>query len=303
MAGKREVWLDYVKVFACVLVVLGHFWQSMVKSGILPDGFAYGWFEQSVYTFHVPLFFICSGYLYQRYSRVKDAESWFASVTKKLVVLGVPYLFFTVLTLVMKSAGGDAVNQAAGGAVGTILFHPTASYWYLYVLFFMFVIVPTFADRRGLRNALLLALALKVLQLLNAQLGFLDLPWVVYKLAENLVWFIGGMFLTEGERPIDRGLSLAVGAAFLVASAAVYAADVGNQFVLFALGAAACVASVGLIRGSSPSGAIGRALDLAARYTMPVYLMHTIFAAGLRIALLKMRITGGVSPCCTGAHC
>ena len=28
----REKWVDYVKVIACVLVVLGHFFQSMVKA-------------------------------------------------------------------------------------------------------------------------------------------------------------------------------------------------------------------------------------------------------------------------------
>lgn len=27
---RREAWIDYIKVFACILVVLGHFFQSMV---------------------------------------------------------------------------------------------------------------------------------------------------------------------------------------------------------------------------------------------------------------------------------
>lgn len=36
--NKREEWVDNVKVFACVLVVLGHFFQSMTKAGILPAG-------------------------------------------------------------------------------------------------------------------------------------------------------------------------------------------------------------------------------------------------------------------------
>ena len=41
MSSKREVWVDYVKVFACVLVVLGHFFQSMVKANILPENDIY----------------------------------------------------------------------------------------------------------------------------------------------------------------------------------------------------------------------------------------------------------------------
>ena len=67
----REKWVDDVKVIACILVVLGHFFQSMMKANILPENDLYGWFNTTIYYFHVPLFFICSGYLYQKYSKVK----------------------------------------------------------------------------------------------------------------------------------------------------------------------------------------------------------------------------------------
>ena len=33
----REKWVDDVKVIACILVVLGHFFQSMVKASIMPE--------------------------------------------------------------------------------------------------------------------------------------------------------------------------------------------------------------------------------------------------------------------------
>ena len=33
----REKWVDGVKVIACILVVLGHFFQSMTKANILPE--------------------------------------------------------------------------------------------------------------------------------------------------------------------------------------------------------------------------------------------------------------------------
>ena len=68
-ARTREKWVDDVKVIACILVVVGHFFQSMVKASILPDSGLYEWFITTVYYFHVPLFFICSGYLYQKYSK------------------------------------------------------------------------------------------------------------------------------------------------------------------------------------------------------------------------------------------
>ena len=54
----REKWVDGVKVIACILVVLGHFFQSMTKANILPENDLYEWFNTTIYYFHVPLFFI-----------------------------------------------------------------------------------------------------------------------------------------------------------------------------------------------------------------------------------------------------
>lgn len=81
--SNREVWIDYIKVFACILVVLGHFFQSMVKASILPDNGLYQWFDTTIYYFQVPLFFICSGYLYQKYSCVDSIGAWKNNVIKK----------------------------------------------------------------------------------------------------------------------------------------------------------------------------------------------------------------------------
>ena len=79
----REKWVDDVKVIACILVVLGHFFQSMTKANILPANDLYEWFNMTIYYFHVPLFFICSGYLYQKYSEVNSARRWYRNVSKE----------------------------------------------------------------------------------------------------------------------------------------------------------------------------------------------------------------------------
>ena len=101
-ARTREKWVDDVKVIACILVVLGHFFQSMTKSNILPENGLYQWFNMTIYYFHVPLFFICSGYLYQKYSKVNSVGSWCKNVAKKALALGVPYATFTTATWVLK---------------------------------------------------------------------------------------------------------------------------------------------------------------------------------------------------------
>lgn len=141
----REKWVDDVKVIACILVVLGHFFQSMAKANILPESDLYKWFNTTIYYFHVPLFFICSGYLYQKYSKVNDFRSWKKNVAKKALALGVPYVTFTTATWILKKGFSSSVNDQIGGLGDTLLLHPTSPYWYLYALFFIFLITPTFS--------------------------------------------------------------------------------------------------------------------------------------------------------------
>lgn len=161
----REKWVDDVKVIACILVVLGHFFQSMTKASILPENDLYEWFETTIYYFHVPLFFICSGYLYQKYSKVNGVSSWCKNVAKKALALGVPYATFTTATWVLKKMFSSSVNDQIGGLGDTLLLHPTAPYWYLYALFFIFLLTPTFKSVKMAIGGLIVAIALKTIAL------------------------------------------------------------------------------------------------------------------------------------------
>ena len=161
----REKWVDDVKVIACILVVLGHFFQSMTKANILPANDLYKWFNTTIYYFHVPLFFICSGYLYQKYSKVNDFTSWKKNVTKKALALGVPYVTFTTATWVLKTVFSDSVNKQADSLLGTLVLNPSAPYWYLYALFFIFLITPTFTSLKVTVAGLLVATGAKGLVL------------------------------------------------------------------------------------------------------------------------------------------
>lgn len=124
-----------MKVIACILVVLGHFFQSMTKANILPENDLYQWLNTTIYYFHVPLFFICSGYLYQKYSKVNDFKSWKKNVSKKALALGVPYVTFSTATWVLKTVFSGSVNKQADSLFSTLVLSPSAPYWYLYVAY------------------------------------------------------------------------------------------------------------------------------------------------------------------------
>ena len=79
-----------------------------------------------------------------------------------------------------------------------------------------------------------------------------------------------------------------VGIVFIVLSVAVYMAGIENGFIGFTLGVLACFSIIGIvISGSKQSWRL-------TQYTMPIFMMHTLFAAPLRTVLFKLGIQNAV---------
>lgn len=89
---------DDVKVITCILVVLEHLFQSKTKANVLLKSVLYKWFNSTICYFHVSLFFICSLYLYQKYSKINNLKSWKKNVGKRALALGMPYVTFSAVT-------------------------------------------------------------------------------------------------------------------------------------------------------------------------------------------------------------
>lgn len=285
----REKWVDDVKVIACILVVLGHFFQSMTKASILPENDLYGWFNTTIYYFHVPLFFICSGYLYQKYSKVDGVGSWCRNVAKKALALGVPYATFTTATWVLKKVFSSSVNDQIGGLGDTLFLHPTAPYWYLYALFFIFLVTPTFSSVKAAVVGLIVALAAKALILTGGYSVY-----AVSTVLSNEIWFVFGMSICAFNVQLKgkRVQGTIFGLLFIILSIVVYTAEISGSVIYFAMGLLACVAVILMVAGFEEK--FGRGMNFLAKYTMPIFLMHTLFAAPMRSVLLKVGIENAV---------
>lgn len=288
----REKWVDGVKVIACILVVLGHFFQSMTKANILPENDLYEWFNTTIYYFHVPLFFICSGYLYQKYSKINSVGSWYRNVAKKVLALGVPYATFTTATWVLKKVFSSSVNDQIGGLGETLFFHPTAPYWYLYALFFIFLVTPTFNSVKAAAVGLVVALAAKGLILTGG--GGYSI-YAVSTVLSNEIWFVLGMSICAFNVQLKgrKVQGMICGVLFIILSIMVYTAEISSSAVSFIMGLLACVAVIMMVAGFEEK--LGRGMEFIAKYTMPIFLMHTLFAAPMRSVLLKLGITNAVA--------
>jgi hypothetical protein len=245
------------------------------------------------------LFFICSGYLYQKLSRVDSVDAWVENIKKKLFVLGIPYVTFSTITWGLKTIFSNSVNNKMnGGLWETLLLKPTAPYWYLYALFFIFLITPTFKTLKGAGAYFVLSVIFKMIRL---SLGECYFPLVSYVLS-NEVWFMFGVLLhmvgitkiVRRNKRICGVLGIDLGCGFIILSVMICVDEIDFWGMSFLMGILACAATILIMAVVFDGHKQSKIWGFLARYTMPIFLMHTIFAATLRTVLLKMGVVSAV---------
>lgn len=291
---KKEIWIDYMKVLACGLVLVGHLFQGLLRSEILPQRFELNYVLWAIYLFHVQIFFLCSGYLYQRGMHVTSAAAWAKNVRNKAVALGIPYFFFATVTWLLKAVSGPSANTDSGTLVSFLFVSPaTAPYWYLYTLFFLFLLLPNIRNQKVLIGILAVFFVLYMLS------WYLTFSFLLMSIAEYGFWFVLGMTMQSVTQstPVSNSKTLFCGGIFLLLFAAgsffLYSKGYNGTFNAWTLllGTLACMGFTFVFQYISKGGYESPAVQFLSKYTLPVYLMHTIFAAGMRSLLLRAGIT------------
>lgn len=280
-ARDNLIWIDNIKVIACVLVALGHFMQSMVSAELIENSGLCKWFVQTVYYFHVELFFICSGFLYQKYTVTSSLSDHIRNIFKKFLNLGIPYFMFSIVTWLLKTVFSGSVNTEVGGLFYSLFVHPLSPYWYLFALFFIYALTPTFRSEKCLVVWTLVMFLVKIF--INSN------QYSVSIILENWIWFLLGMLICKIDfqsivMSIPKLIGIGSLLVFLLCSVGTYLGHVDIEVVSFLLGALACYALLIM------SIQLSTRRSWLAPYTMGIYLMHTIFAAGIRSVLLKLGI-------------
>lgn len=291
--GKRETWIDSIKVLACTLILVGHLLQGLQRTGILVREPRLTFFIWFIYLFHVQLFFLSSGYLYAKSDRGTGLRSWLGNVGYKLVALGVPYFVFSTITWLLKNSFVDLVNIRTGHLWSFLLKSPAlAQYWYLYTLFFLFLFIPNIKNSKVL---MVILLGFFVLYLLSNKFVAFFIP---YSMAQYGFWFVLGMIMQNmgfgNIAPKKRILFTAL--VFLILftglSSALYSYGYRATFSAWTLllGTLACLGFTMLFKYIEASGITSSNVTVLSKYTFPVYLLHTIYAASVRTLLIYFGI-------------
>lgn len=188
----RIEWLDSLKGFAIFLVVVGHVVLGYLRAGTFSE---HQWSLQLthdlIYSFHMPLFFLISGFLY-KLTWSKKNTGLLINIVNKFLNLIPMYLLFSVVFWVFKYYGSLYGNIQMSDHYNFIdLFNiyitPLAYLWFLYVLIWLFVFVP-----------ILESLFKPLLVFISFLMLYLFLPPVegIFKIINSIIY--GGVYFTLG---------------------------------------------------------------------------------------------------------
>lgn len=125
---KRITWVDTAKGIGVFLVVLGHLWYRSPHEII----------NQMIYSFHMPMFFVLSGFLFDINNKTKSEF-----IKRKAFNLLVPATLFVIMTIplyIYQTGGGKAFSVSKFFYIdGLVAFNDPC--WFFFALFEVFVIV------------------------------------------------------------------------------------------------------------------------------------------------------------------
>lgn len=293
MQTQRLDGLDIAKGIAILLVVYGHVMRGLQVAGLVSFDGIWGYVDYLVYTVHMPVFFVVSGFLYESGRERLQAESALRAGAgggrsfwkPKLLTLAWPYVLWSTVHLVAQaimSGSGMVNNNASLERLASIGWDPISPFWFLYALFMAFAasyLLQRFSARLVALAAFLLMLAVHPF----------PVPAVISDLAYGLVYFSLGR-LVYAERlagPLRSAVTLGLATAGFVISASLayhYALDVRLATVGTLCGLVAFF-MLSTLLAHSP---LRRPLVILGRCTMGIYVMHILVIATFRAVGLKL---------------
>ncbi len=132
--------INIARGIAVLLVLLGHSFPDAQTGFLYPGAW---WVFDSMYAFHMALFFMLSGFVTGKKVYAGDGV-WKTEVIKKCQRLLVPYLVYSLITMVLKVFMNDYANNPFRlSDLWKILIgkNPNGGLWYLWTLFMIFIIV------------------------------------------------------------------------------------------------------------------------------------------------------------------
>ena len=283
----RNVLADRLKGYACFLVLFGHVIMGMRNADIQMPSF-FGGLESFIWSFHVSLFLYLSGAVYKITGEWQSKKTRGGFIKHKLLNLGVPYVVFSAVYIAINSFVGGANTRSSLWDILDIWKTPVAQYWFLYALFFLFCLWTALSGcLKNWQITLFTVSAAYLAPLFGVQFGSFEV--VVFS---ALAFGLGTC--TDIEQIAEIPTKFKPIAIFIHLAVAIILIKIGiNEYpiakeALTVLGILASILFISMLQQIKPVAAF---LDFMNKYSFQIYLLHTIFTAGVRIILLSFGIT------------
>lgn len=124
--------LDLMKGIGITLVYLGH---SFNLKGLVGNSiYLYLW--NTIYSFHMPLFFLISGFLMNNGKEIQ-LKKYYVHKIKRILI---PYFFINLIDFFPRTLFPNLVNSKFD--IMRVFFYGTKITWFIYTLFMIFMIFP-----------------------------------------------------------------------------------------------------------------------------------------------------------------
>lgn len=293
--AHQLLWVDALKGLAIILVVCGHAWRGTWAAGVFDHIPVEVFFavDDRIYAFHMPLFFVISGFFLISTLRRQDQGQFLKSRLMRLVW---PLIIWSYIFFFSKVMAGSLINNPIDITWDVLLPIPGKwQFWFLWALFILHMGVsllrPLLLSESLQRIALWGLMGLAIVMLLAG------IPADVHYWTNSAVYFmpylIAGMLLASYGM-LHRTLGIA-GLVGLVAALGVIAFQPLLPDGLIYNMITSLTICIGLVGGVSWIGTVLPGLTAVLAYfgqaSMIIFLSHTLFSAPLRVVLLKSGVS------------
>lgn len=135
---------SYLRGIGILLVVLGHSFPY-IKDINIP---IYKYIHSLIYSFHMPLFFMISGFFANKIFKIKSLKDFRSFILSKFKKLLIPYFIISSLTIPIKLILNKFSERplVLSEIIKDILFfpwnNPIIFFWFIYLLFLIFLFAP-----------------------------------------------------------------------------------------------------------------------------------------------------------------
>ncbi|MFI0432696.1 MAG: acyltransferase family protein [Candidatus Nanopelagicales bacterium] len=311
-APKRDATIDVAKGIAIILVALGHVERGLVNAGLVEfDGWA-GRLDAWLYTFHIPLFMFLAGLFVATSVRRYGLRGF---LRRRLVELMWVYVVWQLINTAASVVLANVTNGHATWFDVVALWAPYGAMWFLPSLAVgTLVVAPAWwwaQHRRGRWSTAVLAALLAALTAVSVWLWVPLISWP-WDWVRPQLWSFLAMGVVLGHAGLRRALSAlpgyALAAVTIVGATVVYLGagipgavptllePVDGTFGAHIAGvAAAWLGTLAVVAASAFIARHARLLTLALAYlgvrSLAIYVSHTNFTAGTRVALGLLGLT------------